>query len=174
MRPDAVPPSFTGPMPDLGEPPPPPSRLVGLIKVVLASAVIGLGLAGWKMLAPTATGQWWGHDLAEGIEASRSSGKPLIVFYTADWCPPCRHLKTTTFNAPEIVTYLKESYVRVKIDLTDRGGPNNRIARQHDVSAIPTVIVYDDDGLETRRLTGAPSIDSWLRRQIRAAAASAG
>ncbi|MHC4102836.1 MAG: thioredoxin family protein [Planctomycetota bacterium] len=72
-----------------------PSKLFKLL--VLLAVVGGLGTAGWKKWGPSAVvagprGKWL-HDLDEGLAAGAASGKPVLVLYTADWCPPCRGLQ---------------------------------------------------------------------------------
>ena len=55
---------------------------------------------------------------------------------------------------PEVDALLSEQCVRVKIDLTERGGPNARIATEYGVRGIPTMILYNHRGEEIDRIVG--------------------
>jgi protein disulfide-isomerase len=72
----------------------------------------------------------------------------VLVLFTADWCPPCRRLKRDVLGRSGVDAYLEEQFVRVKIDLTDRSGPNNAVAAHFGVRSIPSARAYDPDGHE--------------------------
>jgi thiol:disulfide interchange protein DsbD len=92
--------------------------------------------------------------------------KPVLVLYTADWCPPCRLLKREVLSDPKIDAFLAREYVRVKIDLTNRRGPNNRLAAKAQVTGLPTMIVFNHRRVETARMTGG-EIGAWIRSEAR-------
>ncbi len=141
----------------------PATKSINLTWLVVLLAATGLGLAGWKVLGSSSDG--WLHDLGAGLDAAEASGKPVFVLFTADWCPPCRELKRDVLSDPDVDAFLSENYVRVKIDLTDRRGPNVRTAGENGVTGIPTMILYDDDGVEMDRVTGGGAVAYWLRKQ---------
>ncbi len=142
----------------------PKTKSINVTWLVVLLVATGLGLAGWKVLGSSSDG--WLHDLDAGIDAAAASGKPMLVLYTADWCPPCRELKRDVLSDPDVDDFLSENYVRVKIDLTDRYGPNATIASENGVRGIPTVIVYDDDGMEIDRVTGGSTLTDWFRNSV--------
>ncbi len=161
MRPDFYPP------PGLPEPGNGPERIskpinLGWLLFLLAAT----GLAGWQCVGSRLGSQpdGWLHDMGAGMSAAETTGKPMFVLYTADWCPPCRELKRNVLSDPKVDAFLKEKYVRVKIDLTDRGGANARTASEYGVRGIPTMILYDDGGQESQRVTGGSDVAYWLQR----------
>ncbi len=141
----------------------PATKSINLTWLVVLLAATGLGLAGWKVLGSSSDG--WLHDLGAGLDAAEASGKPIFVLFTADWCPPCRELKRDVLSDPDVDAFLSENYVRVKIDLTDRRGPNAMTASENGVRGIPTMILYDYDGVETDRVTGGSAVTYWLRKK---------
>jgi thiol:disulfide interchange protein len=126
--------------------------------LIIVLTVAGLGLAGWKVLGSHSI---WLDDVDEGLDAAQMSGKPVVMFYTADWCPPCRQLKSGLLKNPGIQSYLSENYVPIKIDLTDRSGPGAMRAGRYGVTGIPTIILYDSKGQELDRFVGG-EIWEWL------------
>ncbi len=147
-----------------------PNRPVKLL--ILLAVVVGLGATGWRVIGPSVVGAGsggssggrWVHDLDAGFKAGAASGKPVLVLYTADWCPPCRLLKREVLSDPAIDAFMARVFVRVKIDLTDRRGPNNQLAAKARITGIPTMIVYTSRGVETTRLTGG-AIGVWIRSE---------
>ena len=119
----------------------------GLVTVVIVLLIIGGSFLAWK-LGGQHSGKLedWHHDLASGIQAAEATGKPMLILFTADWCPPCRQLKSEVLTDSEVAAYLKKDYVTVKIDLTDRGSPNNSTAADFGVQFIPMMFITSADG----------------------------
>jgi protein disulfide-isomerase len=128
----------------------------GLKWLLVALAVAGAGLGTWKFLGSRT---YWLDDMDRAVETARASGKPMLVFYTADWCPPCRQLKGGPLKDSKVKSFIVENYVPVKVDLTDRTGPGARSAAETGVTGIPTMIVYDAEGEETDRLVGGEIVE---------------
>jgi len=129
-----------------------------VILLVALVVVLGLGVAGWKTLKPGGGG--WLHSLDEGFGVADRTGQPVLAFFTADWCPPCRRLKQGVFSDPNVMASLAEDYVLVKIDLTNRRGENNWVASDAGIKYIPTIVIYED-GYEAERF-GASEFENWV------------
>ena len=88
-------------------------------------------------------------NLDEGFARAQVSRKPVVVSIFALWCPYCREMRETTMRAPEVVEAAK-AFEWVFIDI-DR---NMTLARQYDVRAIPTFLLFDPDGNQRSRIVG--------------------
>ena len=142
----------------------PVGQLPGWIKpvtLVVVLALLGAGIATWTARM---SGHRWEHDLAAGLDDADVSGKPVFAFFAADWCPPCRALKQGVLGEAEVMAGLAEQYELVKVDLTNRSGPNARYAQEFSVNGIPTIILMDSRARELDRNTGGgPAMESWIR-----------
>jgi thiol:disulfide interchange protein len=107
----------------------------------------------------------WNNDWNAAIAQSRSTGKPALVLFTADWCPACRQFESQTLADSKVKQYLQDNYTLVTVDLSDRDGPNNNRARDFAVHVIPTLILYNTSGNEIARGYGMPAdvLLLWLR-----------
>ena len=90
----------------------------------------------------------WYADLDDGIAAAEVEGKNVVAFFTADWCGPCKIFKRHVLADSEVKRMLRENFVCVKIDLTERGGPNDAVAAECGVRGIPALQIYDGDGYQ--------------------------
>ena len=104
--------------------------------------------------------QWRGDFEAAKAEA-KSTGRLLLIDFTADWCGPCRTMKRETFSSDRVAKAL-ESYVPVMVDLSSRTGPGTVVASQFGVSAIPTLMIVDADGNVLRKQVGGMGPDLFL------------
>lgn len=107
----------------------------------------------------------WGDDLDAAAEASRSTGKPMLVLFTADWCPPCNTLSREVLHTPDVADAIERAAVPVKIDLTDPGEPENAAQRRFGVVAVPTLVLLGPGGETLERTMGlvaADELTGWL------------
>ena len=98
--------------------------------------------------APVSTVEWR-TDLDDALAEARQTGKPILVDFSADWCPPCVAMKHDVWPNPGVERALKRSYIPLLIDV-DRNG---EVADRYGVGGIPTVLVLDAEGRVLRRAT---------------------
>ena len=147
---------------------------------VLWLAVIGIGLigCGGRALDPassvTPTRQsrsldvagaphdeiaWHHGDLDSAFAAARAEGKPVLLYWGADWCPPCSRLKATVFRRPEFVDRTR-LFVAVSLDGDEPGA--QRLGEQFDVFGYPTVIVLSPDREEITRIATFMEMEQYV------------
>ena len=129
---------------------------MGFIKPLLIVAVVAIiGVGSFMTMGGSSDPlAGWTESLDEGFNEASLTNKPVFVYYTADWCPPCKMLKKETFSRPEVSDFLHEKFVLVTIDLTERGGPNSIIAQANDVRSSPAMFIYDSEGVQRDRQSG--------------------
>lgn len=111
----------------------------------------------------------WKSDWEAGLEAAEQTGKPMLVLFTADWCPPCQQMKRDVFADSQVAQRLRNDFTLVKIDLTDRNSPNNQTAMTYGVQGIPTLIRFNERGEQVNRLSGGvpkEALLQWLDARI--------
>ncbi len=93
-------------------------------------------------------------DLGEDLAEAGDEGKKLIVFIEQAGCPYCRELHRVNLRDPEIVSYLKEHFVAVQLDLrgsrevTDFDGEameERALTRKWGVIYTPTLVFFSPD-----------------------------
>lgn len=81
-------------------------------------------------------------------------GKPVVLYFSAEWCEPCRVLEEQVFRDSRVVEALGP-FVRLKVDLSDWQDREARAAAAaHRASALPTLVFFDADGREIGRIVG--------------------
>ena len=85
-------------------------------------------------------------DFDAAIAATANGGKPLVIDFTASWCPPCKRIgpiyEGHVANYPELVMK--------KLDVD----ANSEAAQAAGIQAMPTFKVYKD-GAEVNSMRGA-------------------
>jgi thioredoxin:protein disulfide reductase len=103
---------------------------------------------------------------SDGVLAqARQNGQPVILEFSAGWCPSCRELEKTVFTNPEVIKSAKSDFVMVKVDLTRRDNPAyQRLVDEYGVRGVPTVVFLDAQGMErlNLRLVGYTPPETFL------------
>ncbi len=105
------------------------------------------------LLAPlAATGdliKW--RSVVQGEKEARTNGKPVLYFFTADWCGPCHILQNTVFSDPKAAELIRKNYVPVVVEDRSRieGADSEdmkRLAKRFRIRGFPTLVVSRPDG----------------------------
>jgi thiol-disulfide isomerase/thioredoxin len=107
-------------------------------------------IAGWSgAMRPGPT--FWREDAAEALRQARQQRTPAVVFFTAQWCVPCRAVEDTSFGDGDVQRRVSERFVAIRADVTDDGPSERALRRSFKVKALPTLLVLDADGREVAR-----------------------
>ena len=76
-----------------------------------------------------------------------------VKFYNAKWCGPCKQIK------PHIEKLQKEGYDIQEIDVDEFPS----LAEEAEVRGVPTLMIYDNDGMQ-ERVVGYQDYDRLKKR----------
>jgi thioredoxin-related protein len=103
-------------------------------------------------------------DLREEAATARDQGKQgVLLFFEADACPYCQHMRHKVFSMPAVQDWYRERYLSIAIDihgdveLTDFDGislPSKVFSDHRKVFLTPVVSFIDLDGNEIYRHLG--------------------
>jgi thiol:disulfide interchange protein len=84
----------------------------------------------------------WRTDLPAALAEAKATGRPVLVDFYADWCPPCIAMKHDVWPDAEVGRALTARYIPVQVDV-DR---DPAAAARYRIEGIPTVLVLDAEG----------------------------
>jgi hypothetical protein len=102
-----------------------------------------VGAAGflWSGLAAAQEPEWR-HDYNAARREAREKNRPLVLDFGTAHCFWCKKLDGSTFRDPEVVKFLNECFVPLKID-ADKDAP---LAKMLGITNFPTLLFAAPDG----------------------------
>ncbi|MDH3585131.1 MAG: thioredoxin family protein, partial [Phycisphaerae bacterium] len=142
-------------------------RSAGAVPVGALLLIAALAVMGWLLFGPGPNIGDWHEQIDPALAAATESRRPVLVYFTADWCPPCRSFKKNVLTRKDVQDYLSANFEQALVDLSDRRGPNNFVAQRYGVRSIPTLLVLTPEGGQVQRQAGgfdSPRFLAWLKR----------
>ena len=99
-------------------------------------------------------------NFTNALATAQQTRRPVLVHFTAGWCPPCQMMERTTFKDEAVLKTL-DQFPHAKLDLDTKP----ELAKRFSVSGIPAFIMLNPDGDEVARSTGymdARRFGEWL------------
>ena len=131
---------------------------------ILLMVCLTLPLAAAAVAAPAADQAqpvlWRTYDQA--LAEAASSGKPVMIHFTAAWCRWCVKMKKETYTDPEVARLMGDGFVTAMVD-TDR---QPDIGARFGVESLPTVWFLTAQGQPITYAPGfmdAPTLRTVLR-----------
>jgi thiol:disulfide interchange protein len=118
--------------------------------VILILAAVGLlGIYGLQLANRVPVEGAKMGEFEAALARAGETGKPVVLVFTASWCPPCQKMYRDAWPDARVQKLLAESYQKVTIDVDE---PSTRsIANDYGVQSIPSIFVVDADGTPLRR-----------------------
>jgi thioredoxin-related protein len=95
---------------------------------------------------------------ASALSAGKKEGKPVILVFSAAWCPPCQAMKKDVYPSSTIQAY-HDKFIWAYLDVDDSS--NRRAAEKAGVQGIPHIQFLDSEGKEIGKQVGGNSPENF-------------
>ncbi len=106
----------------------------------------------------------WEYDIDAALAAAKDLHKPVMIDFTAAWCPPCHAMEDSTFSDPEVIRKAR-GFITVRIDVDEQREvaiAYDGNARKYGGVGIPNILFLDADGGRLKHVVGYQAPDQFV------------
>ncbi|MBY4833167.1 thioredoxin family protein [Burkholderia dolosa] len=103
---------------------------------------------------------WQQGDVDAAFALAKRTGKPLLLYWGAVWCPSCNQVKSTIFSQQ---AFKARSALFVPVYLDGDTDSAQKLGERFNVRGYPTMILFRPDGTEVTRLPGEADLDRYMQ-----------
>ena len=126
----------------------------------LAFLVISLAYAWYCFYAPSNNVRW-SQGYTEAQELSVQTDKPIILFFTATWCSPCRIMKRNVWADEQVATEVNERFIPVMLYADDPNATD--VFNRYSVNGTPVTVITDSQGNVLDWVSGNVAKEDFLK-----------
>lgn len=109
----------------------------------LTFLVVSLAYAWYSFYVPS-NDVVWAKNMVSAQAIAKKSDKNMLLFFTGDWCVPCRIMKREVFANQEVMKAVNAQVVPIMIDIDD---PNaQELVKHYKIGATPITIFTNPQG----------------------------
>ncbi|RQZ64124.1 protein-disulfide reductase DsbD [Burkholderia sp. Bp9004] len=98
----------------------------------------------------------------------KTSGRPVMLDFYADWCVSCKEMEHLTFTDSRVQARLAQLHL-VRADVTSNNPDDQALLKRFNLFGPPGIIFFDRNGNEIGRVVGYQAAETFLRSLDRAA-----
>lgn len=117
-------------------------------------------LGSWALALPSLAAQeiTWQASLSQALQAARQGAKLVLVDVYTDWCHWCKVMEEKTYADSRVAQALRKDFVAVKVNPEK----DQAFAKRYPVSAFPTTLFLDEEGMVIHRIEGFQAPEEFL------------
>ena len=100
----------------------------------------------------------WSTNYEAALAVAATNQQPILVYFTASWCGPCKLMTHITLTDP-LITQTLSNIEHVAIDIDE----HSVLASKEGIRAVPTFLVLSATGDEVDRATGFQPVGDFLQ-----------
>ena len=92
------------------------------------------------------------------LSDAKKTGKPVVLVFSASWCPPCQTMKKEVYPSAVVKEY-HDKFIWAYLDVDDND--NEKASKEFGVSGIPHVQFLDASGKSVDKQVGSTSPEAF-------------
>ena len=101
-------------------------------------------------------------DTESAIQKAIDEDKMVFIYFSADWCAPCKWMEQHTFADELVIYWLNDGFISLKADIETALG--QKIQKEFGVRSVPTIVFLDQEKNVLKRVN--TSVSPELTKEI--------
>lgn len=126
------------------------NRVVIVLLATFTLAVQLPAIAQGPLSAKPAPKVRWNESIPNAMKQHRESGRPIVIYVTADYCGFCKKMEREAWSDPQVVRRIQDGFVTLKVDAEQ----HPELLKRLGVEGLPTTILFNSQGEQVQALSG--------------------
>lgn len=100
----------------------------------------------------------WKHDFTDAAKDAKQSGRPLLIHFSASWCPPCRQMEKDVLHHSDVCDLLSRNFVAVMVD----SDQHPELIQHFEIKGLPADVVIAPGGVVLPKIEGGRDRKTYL------------
>jgi len=109
----------------------------------LTFLIVSLAYAWYSFYVPSNHIKW-DNNITSVLKVTNNFDKNTVLFFTGEWCVPCRIMKGEVFADEEVHRVINSKFTPVMIDIDNP--KTKELVNHYRIGATPTTIIVDSKG----------------------------
>ncbi len=92
----------------------------------------------------------WSHNYDRTVSLSKKEKKPILMVYSATWCPECNYMEEVVFKDPKLQNYIQTHFLPLSLDIT-----KDSLPKKFTYKGVPTFFVISPDNRQIGKFEGS-------------------
>jgi thiol:disulfide interchange protein len=92
----------------------------------------------------------WTESIQTAMKQQKDTGRPLLIYVTADYCGYCRKMERETWSDPKVARRIQDGFVALKVDAEK----HEELVTRLEVKGLPATLLFDSEGQLIQTLSG--------------------
>jgi len=138
------------------------SRRFWAVRLVTAVAILAVGVGLYTFVTADRPEVEWRRWEPGALEAAQDQGRPVLLYFGADWCAECISWHYRIFAHPKVVE-ASEDLARLYVDVTRlEEGPKKALALRFRADNPPVVVVFGPAGNLVKAYRNPPKVEAFV------------
>lgn len=99
------------------------------------------------------------HSFNDAVAQSKKRHKPIMMLYSAIWCPECNYMKEVVFQDSAVQSYLREHFIVLALDTQ-----KDTLPQGFDYDGIPTFFFFTPGQKAVQKIIGGSKAPDFLNQ----------
>ncbi|MCA9036573.1 MAG: thioredoxin family protein [Planctomycetaceae bacterium] len=105
----------------------------------------------------------WSTDIEGALQQAASTGRPVLMEFTAEWCVYCKRMEKNTFTDPAVAQAIRSSFIPVRVDADQY----KDLVKQLQIKGLPAILVVAPDLAILERISGFQTPEALIKKLAR-------